>query len=371
MTEDEESRRSLWLLLPEPVRQLPADLAAVALLVLAACLVVTVPVVNETPLRVVFGLPFLLFLPGYALVAALFPETGRSQAGPTPEGDSETADSDAEQGSAAEDDGSPFESGAVGTGGSGIDPVERVALSFGLSVAIVPLVGLVLNFTPWGIRLGPILVGVSAVTLGLLVVAAERRRQLPPDEQFAVPYRQWIARVRAELFEPESQLDGVLNVLLVGSMLLAVGAVGYAVMVPPQGESFSEFYLLGEDDDGELVAANYPTEFTLGESQPVVVGITNNENEATEYTVVVQLQTVAVAGNETTVTEREQLDQFRSPQLADNETWHHEYDIAPTRTGEQLRVQFLLYRGDPPESPTVENAYRDVHLWIDVRGSDT
>jgi len=32
----------------------------------------------------------------------------------------------------------------------GIDGIERVALSFGLSIAIVPLIGLVLNFTPWG-----------------------------------------------------------------------------------------------------------------------------------------------------------------------------------------------------------------------------
>jgi len=30
------------------------------------------------------------------------------------------------------------------------DGIERVALSFGLSIAIVPLIGLVLNFTPWG-----------------------------------------------------------------------------------------------------------------------------------------------------------------------------------------------------------------------------
>jgi len=35
-------------------------------------LVILFPVVRETPLRVVFGLPFVLFLPGYTFMAALF-----------------------------------------------------------------------------------------------------------------------------------------------------------------------------------------------------------------------------------------------------------------------------------------------------------
>jgi len=67
-----------WLLLPEPVRRLPADLAATIGLTIITILVVILPVINETPLRVVFGLPFVLFLPGYAFIAALFPEAGES-----------------------------------------------------------------------------------------------------------------------------------------------------------------------------------------------------------------------------------------------------------------------------------------------------
>jgi len=40
--------------------------------------------------------------------------------------------------------------------------------------------------------------------------------------------------------------------------------------------------------------------------------------------------------------------------------------LEPTRTGEELRVQYLLYAGEAPETPTRENSYRDLHLWIDV-----
>jgi len=373
------SDRTLALLLPEPVRELPADLAAVVGLVGVACLFVLVPVLNETPLRVVLGLPLVLFLPGYALIAALFPEAGSTPVasdGVTAESDGDSSsENEADSGAAAEagaaaanadENEDSFLGGAPGMGSAGIDGIERVALSFGLSIAVVPLLGLILNFTPWGIRLGPILVTISGFTLGMTAVAAVRRRALPEDERFHVPYRQWIDIGRSELFNPENRLDAALNVLLVASVLLAVGSVAYAVAVPPQGEAFTEFYLLTEDEDEELVAADYPSEFRLGESQPVVVGIGNHEGGTEEYTVVVQLQRVETTGNETTILEREEIDRFQSPAVADNETWQRTHGIQPTMTGERLRVQYLLYRDAPPGAPTAENAYRDLHLWIDV-----
>ncbi len=48
------------------------------------------------------------------------------------------------------------------------DSITRMALSIGLSLAIVPLVGLVLNFTPFGIRLIPIALSLAVLTIALL-----------------------------------------------------------------------------------------------------------------------------------------------------------------------------------------------------------
>jgi uncharacterized membrane protein len=31
-----------------------------------------------------------------------------------------------------------------------------------------------------------------------------------------------------------------------------------------------------------------------------------------------------------------------------------------------LRLAYLLYKGEAPPEPTVENAYREVHLWVNV-----
>jgi len=109
--------------------------AAAALLV-AACLLSVYASGLAAALaasRIVFGSLFTLFLPGYSLIEALYPR---------------------------EDE---------------LTPLERLALSIGLSLALVPLVGLVLNYTPWGIRLDPTMAALSTLTLALLLVSAYRK----------------------------------------------------------------------------------------------------------------------------------------------------------------------------------------------------
>ena len=345
-------RSDAWLMLPRPIRRLPVDLAAIGALVVLTVFAVFVPIVRETPLRIVLGLAFVLFAPGYAFVAALFPERGG-----TPAVDR------TDENAAGARDARQFRDG-------GIDGIERLALSFGLSIAVTPLIGLVLNFTPFGIRLGPIVVGIGGFTLVAVAVGAVRRRALPADERFRVPLGEWYGSVRTELFEPETRTDRVLNVVLVVSLLLAVGSVTYAVAVPKSGESFTEFYLLTENETGELVAADYPENLTVGEDRSVVVGITNHEHETVSYSVVAELQRVRTANNSTTVIERSSVGRF-TPRLAANETWRRTHDVTPTMAGDRLRLVYLLYRGQPPAEPTVENAYIETHLWVNVAPANT
>jgi len=320
-------------------------LAAIVALVVVANAAVFLPLVRDTPLRIVVGLPLVLFVPGYAFIAALFPEAG------TAPGELESEDSAEPAQHTADRD--------------GIDGIERVALAFGLSIAVVPLLGLILNFTPWGIRLIPIMVSVSGFTAAMTAIAAKRRWELPADDRFRVPYREWLAAARAELFAPDSRIDGALNVLLVLSILLAVGSVGYAVAVPKQGESFTEFYLLTENETGALVADDYPTELERGETRRLTVGIGNQEHRRVNYTVIAELQRVDTRNNETVVREANEVGRFR-PSLAHNETWTRQQMITPQLTGERLRLQYLLYRGDPPTPLNRSGAYRELHLWVNV-----
>ena len=88
----------------------------------------------------------MLFLPGYSLIAALFPR---------------------------KDD---------------LDGIERIALSFGLSIAITPLLGLALNYTPFGIRLLPILIVLSVFTVSLALGAYVRRSRITEEDRFSVEF---------------------------------------------------------------------------------------------------------------------------------------------------------------------------------------
>jgi uncharacterized membrane protein len=331
------------------------DLQSVLLTLGLLWAVTLLPVVRDTSLRIVVALVVALFVPGYALIAALFPERGSSVSD-----DGSTTSTD-----------TPTEGSENATESGGIDVLERVVLSFGASIALVPLIGLILNFTPWGLRLVPILVGLTVLTVPLTVLAAFRRARHSPNERFDPhPGVSLVAGLRG-LTTPDDRTDAILNVLLVVSLLLAAGSVAYAVGAPGPQEEFSEFYLLSETEDGELVAANYPRNLTTGESTPLVVGIANEEGRQETYTVVTQLQTVQIREQTLTVTDSRELGRFTET-LADGETANVTREVTPRElTGERLRLQFLLFRGEVPESPNTTTAYRETHLWVNVTTAES
>lgn len=74
-----------------------------------------------------------------------------------------------------------------------LSPLERLALSIGLSLALVPLIGLVLNYTPWGIRLAPI---AASLTIYATVAA------------FAAGYRKYALIVRSHGVKAPQLLKG-------------------------------------------------------------------------------------------------------------------------------------------------------------------
>lgn len=56
-----------------------------------------------------------------------------------------------------------------------LSSLERLALSIGLSLAVVPLIGLILNYTPWGIRLTPVVSFLTVYTLMMALFAGYRK----------------------------------------------------------------------------------------------------------------------------------------------------------------------------------------------------
>jgi hypothetical protein len=103
---------------------------------LVAITMLVVFTVNASSLlyvRYVLGGVFVLFLPGFMLISALYSRNEE------------------------------------------LSGLERLALSIGFSLAIVPLVGLALNYTPWGVRLEPIMVSLALFSEVMSLVVVGRR----------------------------------------------------------------------------------------------------------------------------------------------------------------------------------------------------
>lgn len=339
-----------WLRLSRPVRALPADVLGLFGVTVLAALLVSLPASDRTAVRFLVGVVLLFFLPGYAIVAALFP--GRVYAD--------------------ESRYSPSGGwiGSFSSYGSGIGMPERLALSVASSIVTLVLVGLALSPTPWGLALEPFL----AVLVGIVAVggavATIRRRRLPPEYRFRVPFRAWLGRTRERIFGADSRSEVVVNVLLAGAIIVATSSLAFALAAPGDGEAYTDFYLVTQNEDtGELVAANYPSNFTRGEAQPLTVGVENHEDRPFRYTVVVELQRVRTDGGEVTVLEESELTRM-DHSLSAGETWTKTHDVLPTIAGENLRLTYLLYRDDVPAHPSTTNAYRSLHLWVNVSNVD-
>lgn len=294
-----------YVTVSNPIKHVGIDLMLVIVFALITVLFIYVPVLNQTILRSAFGLAMILFVPGYALIAALFP------------------------------------------GKSDIDGIERIALSFGLSIAIAPLIGLGLNFTPWGIRLDPIVICLTFFTIICVVTAIVRRYSLPEKDRFTVDFGNAYRELKSAIFSDKTGLDKALTAILLICIILSVAVTAYLIAVPKQGEKFTEFYILGPGGKAD----NYPTRFSMGDSKQVIVGITNHEYRDVPYDLVISL-------NDSVLDTRLLTERIS---VADNQTLEKLINITPDRAGTNMELEFLLYADGNMTSP-----YRECHLWINV-----
>jgi uncharacterized membrane protein len=93
--------------------------------------------------RYILGAIFLLYLPGYVLIKTLFPSRM-----------------------------------LIKVTDERLDKTEKIALSLGTSVVITPIIGLFLNYTPWGISLATIVGSQLLFTLIFATTALIREHQI-------------------------------------------------------------------------------------------------------------------------------------------------------------------------------------------------
>jgi uncharacterized membrane protein len=290
--------------------------------ILSVLLTLSIVFFPSTVLRVVLGLPFLLFFPGYTLAAALF---------------------------VVEDS---------------MDAIQKLALSVGMSMAVVAAICFGLNYTPWGIRLEPVLLSVTGFILVTSAIALARRARVPGGA--------FSNEIALDLPAPGySGLNVTLSVVLAVVMLGTLVTLGYALATPKVGEKSTDFYILGVNGK----AQDYPAEFIMdrGKVTQVVYGdgtvatgsvsgsvtlaIVNREQQQLDYFVRMTVDGVpasiefgGVAGG------------FLGPvRLQAGEKWENAIGIAPQHLGDNQKVELLLFKGIDARPQS------SLHFWIMVK----
>lgn len=266
------------------------------LVALASLLLIPAVVLSGSiAVRLILTIPLLLFAPGYAIVSAFFP------------------------------------------GKSGPSGIERITYGVVLSIAVVMLDGLLLNYI-WSIDVYPLLITLEGLTLVLLIIAWLRRRSLTEDERLV--FRSGASRY-------VSWIDGGLAVLLA---LAVIGAGAVAVYAGAKNtQPYSEFYLLG----AEGKAAEYPQSLEVGQKAQLTLVVSNHEQQSMVYTIKINQQ-----GGRVLIDGYEQNE--ASLTLASGQALTYAITFSFDNTGDAQKLEFDLYKANEAD------IYLQTYLKLDV-----
>ena len=324
------------------------DLKLLLLVSFLSILFILVAPLNETPLRILFALLLIFFIPGYAFISVLFP------------------------------------------GNREISGIERFTLSVGFSIVIMVFDGFIISLTQWKFRPDSITISLSLLTLVFVFLAYFSRKRLPAEEQFSFSIGEFIDSITTEETEPETveepeepeeydektfraksrkkvsaikkpnepvafknkdknrgfervppEVTKALMIAMVLSIIIAGAMFAYA-KVTREKETFTALYILGPDGKAE----NYPNTLSVSQPTNMIVGIENYELTNVNYVLQIKLD-----GN---VLEQKEIS------LENEEKWEQEVGIKPARykQGEQ-KLEFVIFKENVTYSP-----YRSVHLWV-------
>jgi uncharacterized membrane protein len=181
-----------------------------------------------TVIRLLVGIPLLLFIPGLLVTVALFPKRGD------------------------------------------LKPLERVSLSIVVSIVVTIADGVLLLLTI-GLNFASVLVSMLIIVALLALTSLLRVRNLPESDRLAVQ----------NIGNPSR---GIVVVVALFVVVALIGVI-FASSIKSDQENFSEFYVL--DENGKTL--DYPKNVTAGDTGRVIVGITNHETNTDTYRYTIQL----------------------------------------------------------------------------------
>ena len=300
--------------------KIPIDLLIID--ILGVLLILNIFFLPNIIVIIILGLPFLLFFPGYIMLAIL----------------------------------SPKDTIAV---------IDRSALSLGISIVMTTLIGVGLHYTQWGIQIESGLYSIATFVILISGVAILRRRYYGHKALTQV-----IDINIRKLFQ-KSPVKITLNLVMIVIVLIAIVSSVYLIAKPNTGDKFSEFYILGINGQ----AADYPTDFILNSNSEVVsvkygegtsfiseawgrviLGIVNHEQQNTTYTIKIQID-----GSQASIPFQNKIVTNIGPLILEpGEKWEEKIGIVPEHIGQNQEVELLLYKNNDT------SVYLDLHLWVNV-----
>jgi len=271
------------------------------------------------------GIPLVLIVPGYAVVSALLPASQSVSRGDT---------------------GKPDPPGRA----------ARAAMTLIASAILVAVVGVLLSSVGL-LRLGPVVLGLGAVSIAGAAIAGVRRQRVPATRRVDP-----LAAASPRSIPDRLGISGIQAVVLLFATLALVGALVVAGSNPPTESSFSEASLLAGDGTDKLLGSDGPVTLVDGKENTIHLRITNHEGESISYGVVGRLQRVDENG---AVLDTQRIGD-ESITVEDGTGGEIRQQIDPSVTTDTLRLQYLVYTGPIPDDPRPGNADLSVRHQIEV-----
>ncbi len=261
-------------------QKLPLDSDMLVVLVMSIAQLLCIALIPDSPVRIVLGLPFVLFFPGYMLLCVLFPQK------------------------------------------SDITNLERLALSIGLSLAITPLIALALNYTPMGIQMSSIVTSLFGFTIAMTILTYYRRTKLSQDQKFTS-----LINIKMPKLKSLNTFDKLSIIGFFVAVLSIAMLTGYLASQPKIYQQYTEFYVL--DSNGQ--PPQNPLNLTAAENATIILGITNHEYENVTYKITLTLNGTII-------------ETISNITLSNQMTWQQNYVFAALQTHDRLDLEITLYR---------------------------
>lgn len=186
--------------------------------------------VPVTALRAIFGIPFVLFFPGFVLLSSVIP------------------------------------------GSNDLSTTARIVLSFVISIIVDSCIALILNYSSFGITFNSVVTSLTIFVLVAAFIGMVRQLRLPAIKQTFLEFNLQFA----------TPVTGTLNFTLIAVMVLVIismlGVVTYFSFAPKSEKTFTQFYIVNQD--GSLYS---PADATAGDDISIIVGVRNNERNHVNY----------------------------------------------------------------------------------------